>query len=279
MPASETAPHDQGGSALAEFKNAPVVEVAASVQFAPLKQLNLTNLVLLWNEFRSRYPRLEFHPPLVRLPEGLRAAAPFELIVGHQGTQPSRLWFIAEPPTALVQVQRDRVVVNWRKLDTDEPYRRYHSLVEKLRAELLVMERFLEANRIGHLEPDYIELTYVNHVAMGSNGDAPRNLSDVLSVWRGAPFSNERVAFEASYTIPAAGEASPPGELQVTAQPRVSKTRRPLTVLQLIGRASLEKGAGLEGCFRALDEVHKHLIDAFVRLTTPAMHSIWERVR
>jgi hypothetical protein len=39
----------------------------------------------------------------------------------------TRFWFLAEPPTRLIQVQRDHFIINWRKVRGDEIYPRYQS--------------------------------------------------------------------------------------------------------------------------------------------------------
>jgi uncharacterized protein (TIGR04255 family) len=37
----------------------------------------------------------------------------------------TRSWFINSSDTKVIQVQRDRFIINWRKLDTGEKYPRY----------------------------------------------------------------------------------------------------------------------------------------------------------
>ena len=43
-------------------------------------------------------------------------------------TETPRLWLMNEEESRLLQLQQDRLVVNWRKLPSDTPYPHYQSI-------------------------------------------------------------------------------------------------------------------------------------------------------
>lgn len=89
------------------YENPPVVEVALSVQFEPIKALRTPQLGLLWQEFRDRFPVIEEHPPLEPvierfggLPRASRGTVQFQML----DTPPvPRCWFLNNEGTELIQ--------------------------------------------------------------------------------------------------------------------------------------------------------------------------------
>ena len=78
-----------------------------------------------------------------------------------------RAWFISEDDTRLVQVQRDRFIYNWRKIDSDSEYPRYESLIDSFQEYLETFDSFLREFNLGPVQPIQYELTYVNQIPQG----------------------------------------------------------------------------------------------------------------
>src|SRR5438477_13086670 len=103
---------------LPEYSEPPVVEVAISLQFEVFESLRSPHFGLLWEKFRSEgYSRIEEHGELAP------AFEEFEQVPKKVGIRvqtfddappPARIWFLNEPHNELIQVQRDRLIVNWR---------------------------------------------------------------------------------------------------------------------------------------------------------------------
>ncbi len=266
---------------LPEYAAPPVVEVAASVQFANIKAMDAARLGLLWGRFRDAYPLTEQHPPLPRAHESINLAGGglvrFSL---ERPNSPQRLWFLKSDGTRLVQVQSDRLVVNWRKLDSAEPYLRYSSVREMLREALTIFTQFLEDEQLGKVEPQHMELTYVNHVpAIGQDGNrAP--LSSYLSCWRGEPASlglanAEETSFRTQYILPCGSNTS--GRLLVELESAyANKTRAPIYVLNILARGAPDEPT-LASAFDFFDASHRWIVHAFTEFTTTEAHTLWKR--
>src|SRR5690606_13076651 len=81
-----------------------------------------------------------------------------------------RFWFIDQSNTRLVQVQKNRLVVNWRQADTNAGYPRYTTLRNDLVEAFAILQTFLADEGFGKPIPDLAELTYVNHMRAGERG-------------------------------------------------------------------------------------------------------------
>ena len=80
-------------------------------------------------ELSAEYPKTEELPPLPsqieKFGEELQQAQVSGPRLQFMDPNATRFWFIGDPGTRLIQVQRDRFVINWRKVTGDEAYPRY----------------------------------------------------------------------------------------------------------------------------------------------------------
>src|SRR5690242_236660 len=107
-------------SPLPDYEQPPVVEVASSIQFGSVPGLDAARLGLLWSVFRKEYPRTEQYPPLAHEVETFGAPTVSQISFSVAPMISPRCWFTNEKGTRLLQVQHDRFVLNWRKLDKDD---------------------------------------------------------------------------------------------------------------------------------------------------------------
>ena len=264
-----------------EFSKPPVVEVACSIQFESIEGLDTTRLGLLWGQYRARYPRAEQQPPLPPVKENLGPPSAQTIRVRLDMPEP-RHWFLNREGTQLIQVQRDRFVVNWRKLDTEEIYPRYVTLRESLTREFGVLQQFLDTEGLASPEVNQCELTYVNHIPASLIRPGEDQASQITTLWSGGqtePFLPvaESTAFQNSYIIQ--GEVGPVGRLhiQMDSAFRISD-KTPIFVIHLVARG-IPEGRGLEGALAFFDRAHEWIVRGFTAITTPHMHQRWERTR
>src|SRR5665647_832025 len=96
---------------LPSFGDPPVAEAVLGVEFETVPGLGAVQLVRLAARY-DRYPRIQEQagmPPSVG--PGGEALAEFALMTG---APPLRLWLLSEGEQDLVQLQGDRVLLNWR---------------------------------------------------------------------------------------------------------------------------------------------------------------------
>ena len=266
---------------LPRFASPPVVEVAISVQFSELPEFQLVHFGQFWERIRDGYPRLEHHPPLPSVVElfGTKGAQRASLSL-ESGFPLGRCWYLSEDGLRLIQIQPDRFVLNWRKLETEAEYPSYDELRGSFLDETRLFLEFVKENQLGEFEPTQCELTYVNHLPSGRGWSTLAEIGNVLALWSGhtseafltAP-EDVRLAWQYRFEE----KGTPLGRLHVQAQSasRISDGS-PILVLQLIGRGA-PLGEDIEGVTRFLDKAHEWIVRGFTALTTDRMHKIWER--
>lgn len=94
---------------------------------------------------------------------GPPSPAQVEVTVEEKPLAP-RLWFLNQIKTELIQVQADRFIHNWRKLEGIEPYPRFEPIRDKFRDEVFILEQFLKDEGMGAPIVNQCEVTYVNHI-------------------------------------------------------------------------------------------------------------------
>jgi len=217
---------------LPDFERPPVCEVALSVQFPRLEDVTNVNLIQLWAEvFRDRFPETEEKPPLNPLVERFGPPAPTELSFQVEAGPPvARYWFKSPDGTELVQVQRDRFIRNWRRLQTGMPYPRFDTLRDRFAEDLRSFIDFVDNKGMGEVEPNQCEVTYVNDIFADEGWDEFGDLENVVTVWR-SNYSDdfltkpEEARFATSFLIPGE-DGHPAGRLHVSLEPKYKPSKR-----------------------------------------------------
>src|SRR5829696_8254411 len=91
-----------------------------------------------------------------------------------------------ETGSELVQVQRDRIVHNWRRLTPESPYPHYEALRPSFSEDLTDFQAFLDEFGIGKFNPYQCELTYINPIPLGRGIDRLGELERLLAPWSGS---------------------------------------------------------------------------------------------
>ena len=95
---------------------------------------------------------------------------------------PPRLWFLTEHQTELIQLQHDRLIVNWRQTAQDVEYPRYETVRDLFAARLDDLSAFLAERYLGAIEINQVEVTYINAIEPGPDGRF--DLDRILRHWR-----------------------------------------------------------------------------------------------
>lgn len=257
---------------LPEFEDPPVIEVALSAQFRTLPGLRGLAVAPLRELWRDRYPRVEELPPLPSMAEGEVTGGPvFEFTVGFPAV---RFWFLSDDGTELVQLQHDRLSVNWRPLGSGKAYPRYPAMRQMFADRYTDLRRFAEAERLGKPQITQLELTYINAVTVDP-GDMGK-LGRILATWQAVPGHHlgepEQVRAEMSFQVKDLGAGN--SRLWVQVGPGQRGAGIPATLLTLLIRG-VATGEGLEGALTFLDDAHQHVVRSFAELTTAEMHANW----
>jgi uncharacterized protein (TIGR04255 family) len=271
---------------LPDFEQPPVVEVAISLQFKVLELLRGPYLGLLWDVFRKEgYSLVEEHGELEPAFEEFDATSVPTVGIRVQtfddAPPPARVWFLNEAHNELIQIQRDRLVVNWRAGAQAEPYPRYVHIIERFRSALASFTEFIAAEKLGDIVPTQCEVTYVNHIPSGAGWSTHSELDNVVTTWQnrysdeylGTP---EDVAFKVRYRM-ADETGKILGRLHMILQPAYrAADRAPIFVMNLTARGKPDP-TNLDGALKLFDQEHEWIVLGFASVTTKRMHEFWRR--
>ncbi|RMH34532.1 MAG: TIGR04255 family protein [Nitrospirae bacterium] len=264
---------------LPEFESPPVIETVLGVQFNRLESFQIPHFGLYWNRVRQIYPRVEIQPPLSPAFEHFaveNVSEEFEIRLSG-GPPELRCWFKNEEETHLIQIQRDRFIINWRKVTGKEEYPRYHRFRPRFQDEWIKFCNFLREEAIDCPQVNQCEVTYVNHFECEKEFKHLGEVHKMFRVWSELPReeflpSPEAVRFHMRFALP-----DQKGRLHVVAEPKI-RTRDAKPVLQLMltcrGRPDVMTTEGILDWF---DLGHEWIVESFTELTTHEMHQLWRR--
>ena len=267
---------------LPDFRKPPLAETVLSLQFEPLVGLTTAHIGVLWGRFRDELPLIEEHPPLPSVFEKFEPPSPahVEVTIEEKFSVP-RVWFLNRDKTELIQIQPDRLIHNWRKVQGVEPYPRYEPIRDKFRAEVAVLEQFLCEEGLGTLTVNQCEVTYVNHIEPLGAWERHGQLEIVLRNWSRLPAGSflpeaEDGGMRLRFVI--SNEAGKPvGRLHVAIQPALKKAdNSPILTMNLTARGA-PLGEGVGGAFDFFELGRRWIVKGFADLTTPDMWRAWER--
>ena len=259
---------------LPTFQNPPVDETVVGVQFVPLA-ITVPHFGLYWESIKDRYPTFETQLPIVTPPEMQSEQPNFEFV---QDPNFVRCWFSDERKNFLLQLQRDRFLTNWRKIDASDVYPRYEAAVRpRFVQELENLSKFLATFSLGELKPLKVEATYINNIDNGEGWEAVKDLNRYFPAWCPPPSrflpSATLADIGLNYDMP-----GPEGKLAAKLQPvmRVTETKRKFLQLKLTATCKVS-GSDLGSILEAVDMCREWVVNGFAELTGPELQKIWGR--
>ena len=266
-----------GSGTLPDFAHPPVVEVALGVEFAPLG-FGAIDLGDLRDRWRADYPEVQEQGPLPPSTDEEAGAVP---VISFGPPPMNRHWFLSTDRTRLLQVQQDRLVLNWRRAAGDDGYPRYPTLRDMFRQHLEEFEAF--ASAYGELRIARAEVTYINDLSHPAETVArqeaappapPDHLHDFVELWKSVPGHHlgepSQVQFAATFR-----RESDRGVLQVRVDPAPRVEDGKMTRLLTLTARGRPTGGSIPEALDFLDEARVDVVTSFVELTTPMMHQRW----
>lgn len=170
------------------YQNPPLVEVAVSLQFERPSGLNGAHLGAFWYTQRDKYPHAKTAPPIPSVdPDLFGSPGPLlvpSIRIALLNEPEQRVQMTSEDEQWMVQIQENRIVINWRKHDGSYP--RYEAARDRLLATWDCWVRFVQAELKKSCEPRLWEITYVNRVPEGILWQSPSDWPKVFSgLWGG----------------------------------------------------------------------------------------------
>lgn len=257
-----------------------------SVQFEGDPVDDTSALGLFWPKIRKEFPNLERHPPVARASEEFEIALPqqpqvkFEFGTGPGPDVPQRYWLLGDSGNDLVQVQSDRLMINWRRLDDDEPYPRYEYVRQKF-VDVFpqLIDAMSESDQPPTVEADWCEITYINQIeALPESGHGHMELSRILQLLD-ADFERtvlpapEGTGVQEQYLLK--NDDGPYGRFYLNATPAMRRTdNAPGYTLTLLVRGR-PSGSSLDEIVKFFDDGRELIVKTFREATTKEMHQKW----
>lgn len=243
--------------ALPRYASPPVVEAALGVEFDAHPALTPTELFELWQLWRPDFPKLSVQPP---------APPPGSMPLLRFGSPAIRLWMLDDDRGhQLVQLQDDRLFLNWRKLDEVADYPSFGILIP--------IYRRLWDDLIGRLQGQGFPPPTCRTVEMGYVNRLPTRdvtLPDVLT-WLATPPPSDKARLKLEVSIDR-GAAAGAGVTSVTAA-AADQDSYLLNVFTRLGCS--EDGSDI---WQLLDQAHEASVRVFTDSTRASMHTRWGRV-
>ncbi len=250
-----------------DYNNPPVSEVVCGISFAKIEKFKSHHIGLFWQKIKDEFPlvehalRLEDKPPHLDLKEYL-----------------PRVWFVRSEQNRLIQLQDDKFYFNWRRMQEDEAYPRYKTIIKDFKKNLSVFEKFLEEEGLGPVNPERCELSYINHILKGEGWES---VSDLTNIFRDLCWNTEdrflpppvSVGGQAVFQLP-----NNKGRLELGLQQVMRRTdKRPMFVLHNIA-TGLGEDKNMTAVWEWFEVAHEWIVFGFTDLTKEGIQKdVWQR--
>lgn len=267
---------------LPDFARPPITEAVLSIQFATVAAFRSAHVGLLWEQFRATYPTVSEHPPIQPIFEtfGTRVvmAEPMIQIETLLSPPMPRFWLEATDGS-LLQLQQDRILHNWRKLESDQEYPRYEALRDEFQKEVGLFVAFLARENLGEMKVNQCEVTYVNTIQLADGSHPHRSLGRITPLWADAQSTDhalkpEGAQITARYFMTGDGD-TPIGRVHVVFTPGfMTADLAPVVKLELTARGKPASDT-VDSAFDFLARARAEVVRTFAAVTTPEMHDYW----
>jgi len=262
---------------LPDFSNPPLNEVAMSVEFVTEKPLRVIDIGVYWQKIKHDFPNYEEKPPLGPVDRSEKSFAQFDQPqIRFMSKLPpfSRCWFLNENGTKLIQVQQDRFIYNWRKLEGQELYPRYENVRDEFLALWQDFSDFLKGNGPGSPSIKAAELTYVNLIEKGSCWSEIKDVPKLFTfcnnqeVWKFLP-DPEMFTCDLRFRI-----SEKKARLNASLIPVLRTTDGNLAFRFTL---SAQGATTEEDLFEWFQTSREWIVKGFTDLTTDTAHTFWKR--
>lgn len=252
---------------LPELPHPPIAEVFYGMGFKPLPLLKSAHLGLFWARHRDVYVAAEDMVPVIDPP-----ATP-----GTTFQMPAlpRVWLVDSTQTRLLQLQSDRLFMNWRQMKPQDEYPRFATLLPEFKEFTQGFAQFIRDQNIGEMVPVSLELGYINQIYERPDLKLPADVGKVIK-----PLSWNRDAYQRLSEPTDLGWKASFVRDAIRLNVQVGTGKRNTdgaTAVQLEIRAiSQYAGTSLEEALAWYELAHEEVVLAFFDLTTEfAQKTLW----
>jgi uncharacterized protein (TIGR04255 family) len=272
---------------LPQWENPPLDEVAISVQFNDIPGFKAVHYGLLAERFRIfGLTQYEDKAPINPSFEVFgKRVAPVQFQLQAVDALLPRVWYMSEDKHRLVQVQPDKFVYNWRKVEGAGDYPRFDKVVlPEFLERCQAFEVFVAEQRLPALALSQCELSYFNIIEVEEGETYHDAFTRIFRFWAyqnnpdalndGASIEKDSVNLTLSHVLKAA-DGSPLARIHTNVAAAERRNQRVIR-FALIFRAPWTNAVNmpLMQFFAEGREAIARLFDAMI---TDQMHTAWGR--
>lgn len=260
------------------FDSPPVIGVALGVEFAGPVMPELSTLADFWPPIRGRYPQADKLPALTPMAEDFRVPITQTVEVRFGNGGPQRYWFRSEDESYTVQVQENRLALNWDRTESGPVYPRYQAVRKRFHELYEVFTEVADDRLLTEHPPAWCAVTYTNDIPHPDSEDPLSGPLDDILCFLGRPESDVLPPIEDTALrqrrLLRAEDGSPRGRLYIEAIPTVGAEGRPgyRLTLRVVSRPESSDAAGV---FKCQDDGRELIVKSFRDITTQKMHDLW----
>ncbi|MBF0341064.1 MAG: TIGR04255 family protein [Magnetococcales bacterium] len=136
----------------------PLKEMVIGVVFEPVQGFKAAHYGLFWKRIRKKFPICQDAPSLP--PIGKEGT----MSIHFKQTSLPRVWYINQDEDRLLQLQGDRLLVNWRKKESSSNYIGYEKCLEWFFEDWKIFQKWLAAEKLEQVRIKQLELNYTNQI-------------------------------------------------------------------------------------------------------------------
>ena len=243
------------------FERPPLNEVVLGQTFFPRPDFLIPHIGEFSARLRDRYTKAQ-HAQIV-LGEGETP------VQDSNGNWIPRVWLISSDDTWLVQIQQDRLYVNWRQAGATSSYVRFPAIKAEFDRVWAILNDVVLTTTGAALQPQRLELSYTNIIP---SGDAWKTVPDLRNVLKDFQWK------DGARSLPAPSRYSSQLEFQLPQHETSMVVRSDIGKRTSDGLGILRVELRVTGSAQgtSLDEwveaAHQHIVHGFKDLTTTEMH-------
>lgn len=156
---------------IVDYNSPPLEEVVFGISFDRVKNFPVASYGKYWSTIADRFPKTADRSPLISDDSDFSLDQPL-----------IRTWFVSDNEQKLIQLQQDRFIFNWRRVNSDwRTYPEYQNIFPEFWELFADFSRFVEQEPLKtKLAISQLELTYVNTVPFDSVSSHVNHLSEIL---------------------------------------------------------------------------------------------------
>lgn len=241
-----------------KFDKAPIAEVVLGLQF---KEPVFTYKFIynFYNSIKDNFPEIQENQILPTVIEKIDEPTENKILQGFN----SRKFFIHKNQNKLIQMQPDRLLFNWRKLENAAEYPHFINVKDEF------LKIFASVNEIQNIKSmiNQLEMTYVDNIFIDQHKADNFDTKTIFNIFN-LRKDIKTLDYKISYPIVELN-----GNVHLSIKNAKSKKdQRKLLVVESTTRGALLNGMSIDEWFEAS---HKELLDLFNNITTDSAKEIW----